>query len=164
MTEEQLLRAGHESARVIHRVRGWILMGPRECRRVRGIRPDRRPGVHGSRGAGRCWRVRPLRDPVAFGHGYCVVCGAPPPIALSGTLRGLPSIPTVQLPLAPKFTGLPYSAVPYFFLEQTYDTTIARALLEPHGVRCPGFPDYARALANFVAAHPRLGQIQNREQ
>jgi nucleoside-diphosphate-sugar epimerase len=71
--------------------------------------------------------------------------------------------PVLRLPLAPKFTGLPYSAVPYFFLEQTYDTTIARALLEPHGVRCPGFPDYARALANFVAAHPRLGQIQNRE-
>src|SRR5215813_5282446 len=31
--------------------------------------------------------------------------------------------PVLMLPLAPKITGLPHSAVPYFFLEQTYDTT-----------------------------------------
>ena len=65
--------------------------------------------------------------------------------------------PVLMLPLAPKITGLPHSAVPYFFLEQTYDTTRARELLEPHGIRCPRFPDYVGALVNFVAEHPALG-------
>jgi len=64
--------------------------------------------------------------------------------------------PVLRLPLAPKLTGLPHSAVPYFFLEQTYDTTRARELLEPHGIRCPGFAEYVEALVNFVAEHPRL--------
>ncbi|MDX6445573.1 MAG: hypothetical protein QOH71_2647 [Blastocatellia bacterium] len=64
--------------------------------------------------------------------------------------------PVLKLPLAPKITGLPHSAVPYFFIEQTYDTTIARSLLEPQGIRCPGFPDYVGALVNFVTEHPRL--------
>jgi nucleoside-diphosphate-sugar epimerase len=64
--------------------------------------------------------------------------------------------PVLRLPLAPKITGLPHSAVPYFFLEQTYDTTRARELLEPHGIRCPSFPEYVGALVNFVAEHPRL--------
>jgi nucleoside-diphosphate-sugar epimerase len=64
--------------------------------------------------------------------------------------------PVLKLPLAPKITGLPHSAVPYFFLEQTYDTTRAGELLEPHGIRCPSFPDYVGALVDFVAEHPRL--------
>jgi nucleoside-diphosphate-sugar epimerase len=64
--------------------------------------------------------------------------------------------PVLMLPLAPKITGLPHSAVPYFFLEQTYDTTQAREILEPRGIRCPAFPDYVEALVNFVAEHPAL--------
>jgi nucleoside-diphosphate-sugar epimerase len=64
--------------------------------------------------------------------------------------------PVLRLPLAPKITGLPHSAVPYFFLEQAYDTTRARELLEPHDIRCPSFPSYVGALVNFVAEHPRL--------
>jgi len=64
--------------------------------------------------------------------------------------------PVLMLPLAPKITGLPHSAVPYFFLEQTYDTTRARELLEPHGIHCRKFPDYVGALVNFVAEHPTL--------
>ena len=64
--------------------------------------------------------------------------------------------PVLRMPLAPKLTGLPHSAVPYFFQEQTYDTTVARRLLEPHGIRCPKFPEYVGALVNFVAQHPRL--------
>jgi len=64
--------------------------------------------------------------------------------------------PVLMLPFAPKITGLPHSAVPYFFLEQTYDTTRARELLEPSGVVCPRFPDYVGALVNFVAEHPNL--------
>ncbi len=65
--------------------------------------------------------------------------------------------PVLRMPLAPKLTGLPHSAVPYFFQEQTYDTTVARRLLEPHGIRCSKFPEYVGALVNFVAEHPRLG-------
>lgn len=64
--------------------------------------------------------------------------------------------PVLMLPLAPKLTGLPHSAVPYFFLEQTYDTTRARELLEPYGIRCPSFPEYVGALVNFVAENPTL--------
>lgn len=84
---------------------------------------------------------------------------------ISKSIRGRDSLATVpagivypvlRLPLAPKLTGLPHSAVPYFFLEQTYDTARARELLEPHGVRCPAFPEYVDALVNFVAEHPQL--------
>jgi thioester reductase-like protein len=64
--------------------------------------------------------------------------------------------PVLMLPLAPKITGLPHSAVPYFFLEQTYDTARAASLLETHGILCPRFPDYVGALVNFVAEHPTL--------
>jgi nucleoside-diphosphate-sugar epimerase len=64
--------------------------------------------------------------------------------------------PVLMLPLAPRITGLPHSAVPYFFLEQTYDTSRARELLEPHGIVCPRFPDYVGALVNFVAENPNL--------
>lgn len=64
--------------------------------------------------------------------------------------------PVLMLPGAPKITGLPHSAVPYFFLKQTYDTARARELLEPHGIRCPRFPDYVEAIVRFVAEHPRL--------
>jgi nucleoside-diphosphate-sugar epimerase len=53
-------------------------------------------------------------------------------------------------------TGLPRVGAPYFFLKQTYDTTRARALLEPHGVACPPFPSYVHALIDFVEKHPTL--------
>lgn len=64
--------------------------------------------------------------------------------------------PVLMLPFAPRITGLPHSAVPYFFLEQTYDTSRAQALLEPHGIQCPRFSDYVGKLVDFVAEHPRL--------
>jgi nucleoside-diphosphate-sugar epimerase len=63
---------------------------------------------------------------------------------------------TLSLPLSPTLTGLPHAGVPYFFLEQTYDTTRARALLEPHGIRCPPFTDYVGTLIEFVSHHPKL--------
>ena len=63
---------------------------------------------------------------------------------------------TLALPLSPQLTGLPHTGVPYFFLDQTYDTTVARRLLDPHGVRCPPFTDYVGALIEFVSRHPRL--------
>ncbi len=63
---------------------------------------------------------------------------------------------SLQLPFSPAITGLPRAAVPYFFLDQTYDTTRARQLLDPHGVQCPPFPSYVEALIEFVAHHPKL--------
>jgi thioester reductase-like protein len=85
--------------------------------------------------------------------------------AISQVIKGRDSLATVpkkivypvlMLPFAPKITGLPHSAVPYFFLEQTYDTTRANELLEPHGISCPRFPDYVERLVNFVASNPAL--------
>ena len=84
---------------------------------------------------------------------------------ISKVLRGRQSLitfprsivyPVLMAPGAPKITGLPHSAVPYFFLEQSYDTTRARELLEPHGIRCPRFPDYVGALVKFVETHPTI--------
>jgi nucleoside-diphosphate-sugar epimerase len=64
--------------------------------------------------------------------------------------------PVLMAPGAPKITGLPHSAVPYFFLEQTYDTTRAQELLVPHSIYCPPFTNYVEALVRFVAEHPKL--------
>lgn len=63
---------------------------------------------------------------------------------------------SLMLPFSPKISGLPSSAVPYFFLDQTYDTSIAEALLDPHGVRCPAFQSYVDKLVAFVREHPKL--------
>ncbi|MGB7924894.1 MAG: SDR family oxidoreductase [Pyrinomonadaceae bacterium] len=63
---------------------------------------------------------------------------------------------SLMLPLSPPMTGLPRSGVPYFFIDQTYDTTRARQLLEPHNVRCPPLPGYIQQLVEFVASHPKL--------
>jgi thioester reductase-like protein len=63
---------------------------------------------------------------------------------------------TLGLPLSEKLSKLPRVGVPYFFLKQTYDTTRAAELLAPHGVSCPPFPSYVRALVDFVARHPKL--------
>lgn len=64
--------------------------------------------------------------------------------------------PVLMAPGAPSITDLPHTAVPYFFLDQTYDTTVARDLLEPHGIVCPRFPDYAGAMVKFVEEHPAI--------
>lgn len=63
---------------------------------------------------------------------------------------------TLMLPFSPPVTGLPHSAVPYFFIAQTYDTSVAAKLLEKHGILCPNFRDYAENLLNFVKMHPQL--------
>ncbi len=63
---------------------------------------------------------------------------------------------SLSLPFSPTITGLPHSGVPYFFLDQTYDTAHAHELLSTHGVRCPPFRDYVGALVRFVAQHPKL--------
>ncbi len=63
---------------------------------------------------------------------------------------------SLNIPLNEKVTGLPRVGVPYFFLKQTYDTARATTLLEPHGIACPRFHDYAHALIDFVEHHPKL--------
>jgi nucleoside-diphosphate-sugar epimerase len=63
---------------------------------------------------------------------------------------------SLALPFSPTLTGLPYTGVPYFFLNQTYDTTHARELLDTHDIRCPSFPDYVDALIEYVKRHPKL--------
>jgi thioester reductase-like protein len=63
---------------------------------------------------------------------------------------------SLMLPLAPKITDLPHSAVPYFFLKQTYDTAQATKLLAPHGISCPPFESYVKTIAEYAALHPNL--------
>lgn len=63
---------------------------------------------------------------------------------------------SLMFPVAPAVSGLPHSAVPYFFLSQTYDTSVAEALLEPHAIRCPPFPAYVKNLIEFIKRHPSL--------
>ncbi len=63
---------------------------------------------------------------------------------------------SLNLSISPAITGLPHYGVPYFFLEQTYDTSESEALLSAHGVRCPSFGEYARNLVKFTDEHPKL--------
>lgn len=62
----------------------------------------------------------------------------------------------LMLPFSPMITSLPHSGVPYFFVDQTYDTSISYDLLESHGIKCPRLPQYAGNLVRFVQAHPKL--------
>jgi thioester reductase-like protein len=62
----------------------------------------------------------------------------------------------LMLPPSPKITGLPHSAVPYFFVKQLYDTSQSQALLAPHGIKCPSFASYVDNIVDFVKSHPRL--------
>lgn len=57
----------------------------------------------------------------------------------------------LSVPCSEMITSLPRAGVPYFLIKQTYDTSRARSLLEPHAVRCPSFSSYAEALVRFLA-------------
>ncbi len=59
-------------------------------------------------------------------------------------------------PFSPPITGLPHSAVPYFFIAQTYDTSEANELLKKHGIECPRFDSYIGNLLDFVDEFPKL--------
>jgi thioester reductase-like protein len=63
---------------------------------------------------------------------------------------------SLMLPLAPRITDLPHSAVPYFFLRQNYDTAQAGELLKPHGISCPPFNSYVGTIVDYAARHPVL--------
>ena len=71
----------------------------------------------------------------------------PPPVLVEKFL---------MLQISPPITGLPHSGVPYFFLSQTYDTSVADRLLKDHQITCPNFREYAANLLKFVKKHPQL--------
>lgn len=62
----------------------------------------------------------------------------------------------LMLPPSPRITGLPHHGVPYFFVKQTYDSTQAQELLEPHNIHCPPFTSYVDAIVDYAARHPGL--------
>lgn len=63
---------------------------------------------------------------------------------------------TLLLPFSPMMSGLPHSGVPYFFVPQTYDTSVADELLSAHDIACPHFRSYVKNLLEFVRQHPKL--------
>jgi nucleoside-diphosphate-sugar epimerase len=63
---------------------------------------------------------------------------------------------TLSQPFSPPITGLPLYGVPYFFISQTYDTSVANELLAAHNITCPSFKDYVGNLIKFVEQHPNL--------
>lgn len=63
---------------------------------------------------------------------------------------------SLMLPVMPALSGLPYASVPYFFVPQTYDTSVADELLAAHNVACPNFKSYVKNLLKFVEKHPQL--------
>lgn len=69
----------------------------------------------------------------------------------------------LMLPPSPKITGLPHSAVPYFFVKQLYDSSQAQALLKPHGIECPSFPSYVDNIVEFVKANRELATDGHRQ-
>lgn len=58
--------------------------------------------------------------------------------------------------ISPRLTGMPNHAVPYFFISQTYDTSVATELLAPYEIECPAFGSYVENLLQFVDENPRL--------
>jgi thioester reductase-like protein len=63
---------------------------------------------------------------------------------------------SLMRPFSPPITGLPLYGVPYFFLEQTYDTNGSKEMLAKKGIMCPGFQDYIGNLLKFVDKNPKL--------
>ena len=57
----------------------------------------------------------------------------------------------LNLPFSPPLTGLPHAAVPYFFIDQTYDTTAATDMLKPRGITCPPFTSYAHNIVAYAS-------------
>jgi len=62
----------------------------------------------------------------------------------------------LNTPISPPLTGLPHCGVPYFFVSQTYDTSVADELLAQHRISCPRFDSYLGNLLDFVEENPEL--------
>jgi hypothetical protein len=52
---------------------------------------------------------------------------------------------------------IPSSAIDYFVLPATFDTTHADRDLRGSGITCPPFRDYADRLVAFMRQHPDVG-------
>jgi thioester reductase-like protein len=63
---------------------------------------------------------------------------------------------SLMLPFMPALSGLPHAGVPYFFIDQIYDTAKAQKLLTKHQIYCPPFPAYVKNLIEFVKKHPEM--------
>ena len=63
---------------------------------------------------------------------------------------------SLMLPFSPAISGLPHSSVPYFFVPQTYDTSVADKLLSTHNIACPNFQSYVKNMLKFVEKYPKL--------
>ncbi len=110
------------------------------------------------------------KDPKAVGK--TIALADPDPLTTAGicdaiafALTGKKSILTppaglvkwsLNLSFSPAITGLPHYGVPYFFLDQLYDTVDSEALLAAHGIHCPRFDEYAANLVKFTDDHPKL--------
>ena len=84
---------------------------------------------------------------------------------IAAKLSGKPSVVTppprlvevsLSTPISPPITGLPLFGVPYFFIDQTYDTREVGYHLIRHGIACPKFSSYVGNLLDFVEKHPKL--------
>lgn len=64
----------------------------------------------------------------------------------------------LMLPPAPRITGLPHSAVPYFFVRQLYDSSQAQELLAAHEIHCPPFESYVDRIVDFTKQHPTVSR------
>ncbi len=62
---------------------------------------------------------------------------------------------SLMLPFTPAISGLPHSAVPYFFLNQSYDTSQARELLDPYGITCPPVSSYVKTIVDYAVDHQK---------
>ncbi len=63
---------------------------------------------------------------------------------------------SLHLKISPPLTGLPLSAVPYFFVPQTYKTSVSEKLLKPYNIVCPNFRTYVKNLLKYVEENPKL--------
>ena len=71
--------------------------------------------------------------------------------------RGLAKFAIDRLPGVDRLLRIPSAAVDYFVQPTSYDTTNARVVLEPAGIRVPSFSDYLPRLVEFALAHPEIG-------
>jgi thioester reductase-like protein len=96
--------------------------------------------------------LRPLTTRQLFNAIAVSICGRSATVTVPPRLVEF----TLMLPPAPGITGLPHSAVPYFFLKQSYDSSQAQELLNAHQISCPRFESYVANIVAYAARHPRL--------
>jgi thioester reductase-like protein len=69
---------------------------------------------------------------------------------------GLAKFSLRHVPGLNSLIGIPADTLDYFVHPGHYVTTGTQAALQAGGIRCPGFPEYADRLVEFVRAHPEV--------